>query len=112
DEQAEDAPEEAKLTQSEEKEVLASEELRPTAEASQEETPSPKAESKSPLGAPAPFPWAVGLPSQAEFEAFQKIKIAVATRSYKPWEEVGDTKNDWIRTTSGEWLKGAVKDLR
>jgi len=30
----------------------------------------------------------------------------------KPWEDLGDTSQDWIKTKSGEWLKGELKQMR
>lgn len=40
------------------------------------------------------------------------VSKAVELRSYKPWEELGEKKSDWIRTTSGEWLRGDIQRLR
>ena len=42
----------------------------------------------------------------------REVELAIEERTYKPWLEVKDTKFDWIRTTSGEWLKGELKNLR
>lgn len=40
------------------------------------------------------------------------VSKAVEMRSYKPWEEQGEKTSDWVRTTSGEWLRGEIKRLR
>ena len=40
------------------------------------------------------------------------MEASVHGRSYTPWEDQGDSEYEWIQTSSGEWLKGELKDVR